>query len=175
MIKWVTELPNAKIDSNIYKPFIKNEWFRKHYMWFAYALMFLLVLLVAILGPSKTEIAFSIQLIIILPVFLIHELLHILVSFRIGNIYITHSGLYFWLHSDAEMSKARFWTFMTLPFLVLSVLPIILKLFLSGKIVSYLEYIAWINAIIASSDIINSILILFKPRNAVFYQGYYRC
>ena len=35
-------------------------------------------------------------------------------------------------------------------------------------------YIAWSNAIIASSDIINSPLILLKPNDSVFCRGYYK-
>jgi hypothetical protein len=37
-----------------------------------------------------------------------------------------------------------------------------------------LIYICWVNLIIASADIINSILILMKPNNTLFYRGYYR-
>ena len=175
MIKWVKTLPDAQIDTSIYKPFIKSEWFRKYYMWFAYILMFLIVIPVCCLVTPMNDIRFVIRLAMIIPVFLVHELLHILVVYRIGNIYMTHSGLYFWLHSDAEMSKGRFLLFMTLPLLVLSGIPLIIQFFYTGSLLPYIEYTAWINTVMASSDIINSILILFKPRNAVFYRGYYKC
>ena len=175
MIKWVTKLPETEIDTNEYKPFIKNQWFRKHYMWFAYALMFLLILPVSLLTTSMNDIPFLLRLGMIIPVFLIHELLHVLVVFRIGDIYLTHSGLFFWLRSDAHMSKIRFLIFMSLPFLVLSVLPLVIKLFYTGPLVPYISYIAWINSIMASSDILNSMLILIKPRNSVFWRGYYKC
>lgn len=175
MIKWVTKLPETEIDTNEYKPFIKNQWFRKHYMWFAYALMFLLILPVSLLTTSMNDIPFLLRLGMIIPVFLIHELLHVLVVFRIGDIYLTHSGLFFWLRSDAHMSKIRFLIFMSLPFLALSVLPLVIKLFYTGPLVPYISYIAWINSIMASSDILNSMLILIKPRNSVFWRGYYKC
>lgn len=175
MIKWVTKLPETEIDTNEYKPFIKNQWFRKHYMWFAYALMFLLILPVSLLTTSMNDIPFLLRLGMIIPVFLIHELLHVLVVFRIGDIYLTHSGLFFWLHSDAHMSKIRFLIFMSLPFLVLSVLPLVIKLFYTGPLIPYISYIVWINSIMASSDILNSMLILIKPRNSVFWRGYYKC
>jgi hypothetical protein len=175
MIKWVTKLPETEIDTNEYKPFIKNQWFREHYMWFAYALMFLLILPVSLLTTSMNDIPFLLRLGMIIPVFLIHELLHVLVVFRIGDIYLTHSGLFFWLRSDAHMSKIRFLIFMSLPFLVLSVLPLVIKLFYTGPLVPYISYIAWINSIMASSDILNSMLILIKPRNSVFWRGYYKC
>ena len=175
MIKWVTKLPETEIDTNEYKPFIKNEWFRKHYMCFAYALMFLLIIPVSFLTNSTNDIPFLLRLGLIVPIFLIHEILHILVVFKIGDIYLMHSGIFFWLHSDAHMSKIRFWIFMTLPLLVLTVLPLIIKIFYTGSFVPYLDYIAWINAIMASSDILNSMLILIKPYNSVFYRGYYKC
>ena len=175
MIKWVTKLPETEIDTNEYKPFIKNEWFRKHYMKFVYALMLLLLIPVSLMTTSMNDIPFLLRLGIIVPVFLIHEVLHILVVFKIGNLYLMHSGIYFWLHSDAHMSKIRFWIFMTLPFLVLTVLPIITKIFYTGTFEPYLAYIAWINAIMAGSDILNSMLILIKPRNSVFWRGYYKC
>ena len=175
MIKWVTKLPETEIDTNEYKPFIKNEWFRKHYMKFVYALMLLLLIPVSLMTTSMNDIPFLLRLGIIVPVFLIHEVLHILVVFKIGNLYLMHSGIYFWLHSDAHMSKIRFWIFMTLPFLVLTVLPITTKIFYTGTFEPYLAYIAWINAIMAGSDILNSILILIKPSNSVFWRGYYKC
>lgn len=175
MIKWVTKLPETEIDTNEYKPFIKNEWFRKHYMWFVYALMFLILIPVSLLTTSMNSIPFLFRLGLILPVFLIHEILHILVVFKIGDIYLMHSGIFFWLHSDAHMSKIHFWIFMTLPFLVLTIFPLIIKIFYKGTFVPYLDYIAWINAIMASSDILNSMLILIKPYNSVFYHGYYKC
>lgn len=34
-------------------------------------------------------------------------------------------------------------------------------------------FVAWLNAIIAGSDILNSVLILIKPGKAKFYRGYY--
>ncbi len=175
MIKWVTKLPEAEIDYTKYKPFIRNEWFRKHYMWFVYALMFLILIPVSFMTTLMNDIPFLLRLALILPVFLIHEFLHILVVFKIGNIYLTHSGIFFWLHSDAHMSKIRFWIFMTLPFLVLTVLPLIINFFNTGSFAPYIAYIAWINSIMASSDILNSMLILIKPQGSIFYRGYYKC
>ena len=70
------------------------------------------------------------------------------------------------------MTRGRFWLFMTLPLLTLTLVPAVLLLLNTGALRPYLRYIAWINAVIASSDIINSVLILLKPRDAVFYRGY---
>lgn len=71
------------------------------------------------------------------------------------------------------MSKKRFWLFMTLPLLVLTLIPIFVLPFISGVTFEVLMYILWINAIIAGSDIINSILIAMKPANVKFCRGYY--
>lgn len=107
-------------------------------------------------------------------VFVCHELLHIVVVYRIGDISLTHSGIFFWLYSDAVMSKKRFWMFMSLPLLVLTVIPMCVLLFAKGVIFDGLLYVLSINAIIAGADIINSVLIAIKPAKAVFYRGYYK-
>jgi Protein of unknown function (DUF3267). len=117
---------------------------------------------------------FFVKLLIFILVYIIHELLHVVVVFRQGNFSLTHSGIFFWLNSDAIMSKNRFWLFMTLPFLGLTVLPWVSLFFVSSEWYDLLRYVLWINAIIAGSDIINSVLILTKPRGAVFYRGYYK-
>ena len=173
MIYRVKTLPPAEIDFSEYKPFIRNDWFRKHYMFFAYALMALLAVLFFATGGMK-GVSLFLRLPVFVLVFLAHELTHILVIYRIGDIYLTHSGIFFWLHSSAYMSKGRFWLFMTLPFLTLTGIPAALLLADTGAFRPYLLYIAWINAIIASSDIINSVLILLKPNDSVFYRGYYK-
>ena len=173
MIYRVKTLPPADIDFSEYRPFIRNDWFRKHYMVFAYGLMALLAVLFFVTGSMK-GVYFFLQLPIFVLVFLVHELLHILVAYPIGNIYLTHSGLFFWLEPDAKMTRGRFWLFMALPLLTLTLVPAVLLLLNTGTLRPYLRYIAWINAVIASSDIINSVLILLKPRDAVFYRGYYQ-
>ena len=52
MIYWVKTPPQADIDYNEYRPFIRNDWFRKHYMFFAYGLMALLTVLFFVPGFS---------------------------------------------------------------------------------------------------------------------------
>lgn len=103
------ELPQMDIDENEYKPFIRHEWFRRNYMWFAYGLMILLFITALSLGRLRAG-HFMIRLVLFAITYLVHELLHI----------------------------------------------------------------AWINSIIAGSDIINSTLILMMPRNSFFYRGYYK-
>lgn len=172
MFYWMKPLPKVEIEKE-YKPFIKNDWFRSHFMLFVYALQITLIVL-SIYFKVWNFSKLYMKLLVFVLVYLTHELLHIVVVIRIGNISLTHSGVFFWLNSDAKMSKIRFWLFMTLPLLVLTILPCILMNFVDGKLFMYLRYIAWINAIIAGADIINSVLILLKPRKSIFYRGYYK-
>ncbi len=172
MIHWVKTMPPAKGDLTGYRPFIRNDWFRQHYMVFTYSLMVILTVL-AFLTCRCGEISILMRYLLPVAVFLVHELIHILVVYRIGELYMTHSGIYFWLQCDAKMRKGRFWLFMTLPLLTLTLVPAALLLLNTGAFRPYLLYIAWSNAIIASSDIINSPLILLKPNGSVFCRGFY--
>lgn len=173
MIYWMKPLPPAEIDREKFHPFIRNDWLRNHYMYFVYGLMALLLVLGIAAGAGR-ELSLWMRLQLVIPVFLIHELLHFLVVFRRGNVSITHSGLYFWMNTDARMSKGRYWLFMSLPLMMLTGLPAVLSLVCAGRAAVYLSYIAWLNAVIAGSDIINCVLILLKPRHSEFYRGYDR-
>ncbi len=62
-------------------------------------------------------------LFIILVVFLIHEIHHIL-NIKC-DISLTFRGLYSWLHTNTVLSKIRFLLFISLPFIVLTVIPAI--------------------------------------------------
>ena len=173
MVRWVRTMPSPEIDHSVYRLFIRNDWFWKNYMVFAYGLMAVLAVLCFLTGGGR-EVPVYLWLLSFAVIFLVHESLHILVAYTGGDIYMTRRGLYFWLQPDMEMSKGRFFLFMSLPLLALTMLPAVLLLFVSGPLVPWLKWIAWINAIIAGSDIINTVLILFKPRGAKFYWGYYR-
>lgn len=173
MIIWNKPIPPLDIDYGIYRPFIKNEWFRKHYMWFAYGLMVVLFVAAYLTGGFRAGNIFT-KVGVYLVVYPIHELLHISMAFTKGDIYLSHSGLYFWLTPNAELKKGRYWLFMTLPMIILTGLTGIAAVFTTGTLSEYLRYIAWINAITAGSDIINSFLILIKPARSSFIRGFYR-
>lgn len=173
MLYWNKQIPGLNIDYNEYKPFIKNDWFRSHYMWFAYGLMAIIWAAAFITGGFRAGNLF-IRILMFLIVYPVHESLHILTIFRKGDIYLSHSGLYFWLTPDVEMGKGHFWLFMTLPLIVLTGFAGIGSMFATGELKEYLVYIAWINAFIAGSDIINSVLIAIKPPKSVFYRGYFK-
>ncbi len=172
MFYFFKPLPPNDIDYTIYKPFIKNEWFHKNYMKFVYALQLILIYLSIKLGVWNFANWLT-QTIVFIMVFLCHELLHIVVVYKIGDISLTHSGIFFWLNSNAVMNKKRYWLFMTLPLLVLTIIPLFFLPLLEGFIFEMFMYIIWINAIIAGSDIINSFLIAIKPSRSKFCRGYY--
>ena len=60
---------------------------------------------------------------------------------------------------------------MSLPIIVLSVIPAIISSFVSGNIKSILLFVCWINSIISASDIYNSLLIAMKPKHSIFVEG----
>ena len=175
MILWFKNLPQLSLDMSEWKPFIKKIWFRKHYMKFVYLLMvtFFIAPYLFFGGSFNNMTKYPLILVIVL-VFLIHEALHILVINNKGDISLTFRGIYFWINTNATLSKKRFWVFMSLPFIVLSVIPAIASFFVSGDSKALILFISWFNLIISSSDILNSVLILLKPNKSVFLRGYYR-
>jgi hypothetical protein len=174
IIIWFRHLPQISMDLSEWTPFIQNRWYRKHYMKFVYLLQIIIVLTPYLFGKGFTYIDITFLIIIGILVFIIHECLHIIVIHKKGDISLTFSGIFFWLNTNAILSKSRFWIFMSLPLIVLSIVPALISLFSTGNIKSILLFISWINLIISASDIYNSILIAIKPKNSVFRKGYYK-
>lgn len=173
MIHFLKPLPPGKFDFEEWQPFIKNKWFDRNFMKFVYVLQIVLVILSVFTGAWLFSNWIA-KIIVFCVVYLVHELLHIVVIYRIGDISITHLGIFFWIHSDAVMSKKRFWVFMALPFIGLTVLPMLVLFFMEGFWFELIRYVVWINAIIAGADIINIVLIALKPSKAKFCRGYYK-
>lgn len=172
MLYFMKSLPDGKIDTTDWKPFIKNQWFRNHFMFFVYCLQTMLIICSIIFGAWHfSNVIIKVGLMIC--IYVIHELLHIIVINKVGDISITHSDRFLWITSGAVLSKSRFFVFMSLPFICLTIVPAILCAFL-GELQKIAVYVAWINSIIAGSDIINSVLIAIKPANSLFYRGYYK-
>lgn len=174
MIVWFRHLPQIHMEFEEWKPFIPSVWFRKHFMKFVYLLM-----IVSFLAPigfvgSLPQLTRFPYLLIILLVFVIHEALHMLVIHKKGDMSLTFKGIYFWIHTNAILSKKRYWVFMSLPFIGLSIIPTIASVFVSGDLKALLLFIGWFNLIISASDIVNSILILMKPNRSEFCRGYFR-
>ena len=167
------KIPELNIDRSEYKPFIHNDWFRKHYMWFAYGLMVLILVIAMILRRLSVGSLWMTAL-VYLAVYVTHEALHVLTVCQKGDVYLSRSGLYLWLTPDFPLSKWHFWFFISTPLLVLTGLTGVLSFFVPGEAARWLKFIAWTNAFTAGSDIINSVLVLVKPRKSVFYRGYYK-
>ena len=134
MIYWNKSLPKLNIDYEKYKPCIKNEWFRKNYMYFAYGLMIMLFALATITGGFRAGNLW-IRILIFPFVYVIHESLHVLSVFRKGDIYLNYfGGIYLWMTPNFELSKSRYWIFMTLPLLILTGFTGIASLFTTGAV-----------------------------------------
>lgn len=174
MILWFKHLPQLSMDLSDWTPFIQNNWLRKHYMKFVYLLQAIIFLIPYFFGGWFPHINTTTLFLIGIFVFIIHEAFHIIVINKKGDISLTFRGIFFWLHTNAILSKPRFWVFMSLPFIALSVVPVIISFFLSEDIKSIFLFVSWINSLISASDIINSFLIAIKPKNSVFCKGYYR-
>ncbi|USK56246.1 DUF3267 domain-containing protein [Cytobacillus solani] len=143
-----------------------------HYMKFVYLLQIMIFLIPYFLRGWFAPISIFALVLIGILAFIIHETLHIIVINKKGDISLTFSGLFFWLHTNAILSKPRFWLFMSLPLIVLSVVPALASFFLSGNLKLILLFVSWINAVISASYIINSLLIAIKPKNSIFCKGY---
>lgn len=143
-------------------------------MKFVYLLQIIILLIPYFLETSFKHINLVYLITLGIFVLIIHECLHIIVIYKKGDISLTLSGMFFWLHTNAILSKARFWVFMSLPFIVLSLIPATISFYVSGYVKSVLLFVCWINAFISSSDIFNSLLIAIKPKNSVFCRGYYQ-
>lgn len=174
LIIWFRHLPQLSMDLLEWTPFIKNNWFRKNFMKFVYLLQLFIFLMSRYFNAWDSPINIFVLILIGIFVFIIHESLHILVINKKGDISLTFRGTFFWLHTNAVLSKMRYWLFMSLPLIALSVVPAIVSIYVSGNIKSIVLFISWINLLISSSDIINSLLIAVKPKNSVFCRGYYR-
>lgn len=174
MLYFMKPLPEGTIDTSEWNPFIKNQWFRNHFMYFVYCFQVVLVMFSSIYGVWNFSDVL-LKFILFISTYLIHELLHVAVIYKAGDINLTYSGIFFWITSGAVLSKLRFFLFMSLPFIGLTIVPAVLCCFLPERLRVVMVYIAWVNSIIAGSDIINSVLIAIKPRNSMFYRGYYKC
>ena len=173
MIIWFRHLPPRSMDLSKWSPFIQNNWYRKHYMKFVYLLQIIIFLIPNFFGRGYTHLNIFTLIIISIFVFIVHECLHIVVINKKGDISFTFRGIFFWLNTNAILSKTRFLVFMSLPFIVISVVPGIMSFYVSGNMKSIMLFVSWINSLISASDIINVFLIAIKPNNSVFCRGYY--
>ena len=125
MIIWFQHLPQISMEAAEWSPFIKGDLFRKHFMKFVYLLQIIIFLMSLLFDVWFSSINLFVLISIGIFVFIIHECLHILVIYKKGDISLTFSGRFFWLHTNAVLSKTRFWIFMSLPLIALSVVPAI--------------------------------------------------
>lgn len=174
MIYFFKQLPKRQEESEGWKPFRDNEWLRKHFMIFVYLLQGILIFISVKLGIWNYFNLVT-ALVLFAFIYIMHELLHIVVVYRKGDISLTyHGGIFLWLNPDAILSKLQYWFYMTCPILILTVIPQILALFVTGKVHEGLIFVSWVNAIIAGADILDSIFIVIKPQKSIFWRGRYK-
>jgi Putative zincin peptidase len=173
MILWFLHLLQINMNLSEWIPFIRNDWFRNQFMKFVYLLQKMILLLPFVFGGWPGNMNIFVYIFIGICVFVLHECLHIIILKSKGDISLTFKG-FFWLNTNAVLTKTRFWIFMSLPLIVLSVIPFLLSFYVSGNLKTTILFIGWINLLISASDIINSVLFALKPKNTVFCRGYYR-
>lgn len=175
MLYWFRHMPAAKIDLSQWTPFIRNDRFRKHFMKFVYLLQIIVILLPFYFSAPFIRMNTFFLIVVAILTYVIHETLHIIVIYKKGDYSITYDGgIFLWINTNAVLSKGRFWVFMSLPFIVLSVVPFILSFFMNGNIKEILQFVCWINTVFSAADIFNSLLIAMKPKKSIFYRGFYR-
>jgi hypothetical protein len=109
---------------------------------------------------------------ILIPLIPIHELLHALVHPGLGMSSRTYVGFYlprgaFYAHYAGERTRARFIVGALTPFMLLSVLPLIL----CATLHLVLPTLAWassLNAALSATDVMTALVLFFQcPRGAV--------
>ena len=191
MIYWFKNLPIKSFDDNIWKSIIPYKRLRENFMVAAYLLQFALFVIFMIYVRSYTpnhdinmqSLSYkmlnyvsnhkSIIYISLIAMVIIHEMLHIAVIFNKGDFSITFKYLYFWITTNAELSKICYFTFAFLPLFILSIIPFIISLFIFNDLAFIIRIVAFLNLIVSSADIINIVFILSKPNRAIFCQGMY--
>jgi len=184
MIYWFQNLP-LPLYNDKWEPVITHKWLRENFMPTAYLLQFVLFVLFMIyvrgylpkvigsVPVVQIPINRNMSYILIIAIFIIHEILHIAVIFHKGDFSITFSNLYIWITTNAELSKFRYFIFVFLPLLILTVIPFIISLFFYNNLTYVIRIFAFFNLIISSADILNTIFILPKPNKAIFCRGMY--
>jgi|GEM_PF-1505822 len=186
MIYWFKDLPFKPLRDDIWKPVIPYKWLRENFMAAVYILQFVLfalfMLYINVYIPKgldsapvviRISIPKSLIYLSVILVWFIHEIIHIAVIFNKGDFSVTFKNLFFWINTNAELSKFRYLIFISLPLLVLTAIPFVISLFMFNNLTYVLRIYAFYNLIISPADIINIIFILPKPNKAIFYGGMY--
>lgn len=192
MISWFKELPEIDVDFFIWKPLITSTFLRNNYMKFVYSIAGILIFITGVIGRKTFNkemfltftqytdnlaigVFFSVTYCIFLFVliFILHELLHIIIYYKQGDLSITYHNLLVRINTNAIITKKRFIIGLLLPIIVLTILPLLVSNFIDGYVNSLMLYIGCNNLVIGSFDIFESLIIIFKPNNSMFCCGYY--
>ena len=184
MIYWFKNLPSPLYDDK-WKPVISYKWLRESFMAAVYLSQFVLFILFMIYTknyiPKVMKYDLNLQVSIpqwviyisVIAMLIIHEILHVAVILNKGDFSITFSNLFFWVTTNAELSKFRYFIYIFLPLLIFTVIPFIISLFISNDLAHIIRIIAFGHILFSPADIINSIFTLTKPNKAIFCRGMY--
>lgn len=132
MIYLFKPLPVDKIDISDWKTFREPIWIKKNFMKFVYILQVILILTSVYCGVWNM-LNFGSQILIFVLTFILHELLHIIIVCRLGDVSLTyHVGIFLWLTPSAVMTKKRYLLYMVLPFTILTLSFSIIGFFMTG-------------------------------------------
>lgn len=184
MLYWFKQLPETKREGDGWEPFINTPWLNKNYNKLFKACMLIWIIALSLYAGTYYQsirdnytiiIIAAISVALAFAVLAVHEALHILVVYRYGDVSLTRVKGYWGMvgvDSAAELSKLHYLIFALLPTLLLTVCPLIISLFTTGFASYFLGFAALSN--ISPVDIINSIVVIRKPRGTVILSGYYK-
>lgn len=196
MIYWFKYMPEKIIQNKTLFPVVKNEWLRKNNILLGNILSIIIfialkrfyikgarIFATAIIKMFSTQIIekevlvisifIGFMIISIIFIVIIHELLHMIVVLGKDDMSVTFSKGVIWVNTNADLSKIRQFIFISLPLIVLTVIPIFISFFVSDDIADMLRFISVFNFGVSSFDVLHIPHIILKPKNAVFWRGMY--
>ena len=200
MIYWFKYMPEKiiQIPKDELFPVIKNEWVRKNYNLLANSLAIFICIAIYLFfrddlaniarislnvmpfsldttgGKILSVVIFvSIFALITLVISVIHELLHMAVVYGKDDMSVTLSKWGIFVTTNADLSKTQKFIVVSLPLIVLTVIPFIISFFMPSDIAGVVRYFAGFNFAFSAYDIITISQIISKPKNAVFWRGMY--
>lgn len=182
MIYWFKYMPEKIMYDKELFPVIKNKWIRNNTILFANALSIVFIIAFHLFYENPVKIFIEvISPIFMIPVLLIglvfilfiHELLHSAVVLGKDDMSVTFNKGAIFIITNAELSKAHWFIFISLPLIALTIIPFGVSFFIADDIASILRYISVLNLALSLIDIINIPNIITKPKDAVFWRGMY--
>ena len=175
MIYWFKNMPPKLTEFDDWVPLLQNDFLKKNHILIAQGLGVIILLLgIKTMFSTAVELFNQILIPIIIFILLLHESLHVLPVIKYGDISLNIKSGFFWVKTNAELSKKHQILYLSLPLIILSVIPLFLALFFSEQLKFLLIFISFINIACSTSDILNLFYVISKPNNSIFCMGNYR-